>query len=105
MFSEPDASYHDLVYTDHFGDAAYIGRCRRVYQRTMGSVLSPLAILLLQGIESVAVRVDRHVENARRVAEFLRVDPRVDWVNFAGFPDSPGSLRAGGSTSTAAPVR
>ena len=90
MFTEPDASYHNLVYTEHFGDAAYIGRCRSVYQRTLGSVLSPLnAFLLLQGIESVAVRMDRHVENARRVAEFLRDDPRVEWVNYAGFPESP----------------
>ncbi|HXQ78464.1 MAG TPA: aminotransferase class V-fold PLP-dependent enzyme, partial [Gemmatimonadaceae bacterium] len=90
MFTEPDASYHDLVYTDHFGDAAYIGRCRSVYQRTLGSVLSPLnAFLLLQGIESVAVRMDRHVENARKVAEFLRDDSRVEWINYTGFPDSP----------------
>src|SRR5215467_12443480 len=90
MFSEPDASYHDLVYTDHFGDVAYIGRCRSVYQRTLGSVLSPMnAFLLLQGIESVALRMERHVANARRVAEFLRADPRVEWVNYAGFPDSP----------------
>ena len=90
MFSEPDASYHDLVYTEHFGDAAYIGRCRSVYQRTLGSVLSPLnAFLLLQGIESVALRIERHVENARRVAEFLRDDARVEWVQYAGFPESP----------------
>lgn len=90
MFSDPDPSYHDLVYTEHFGDAAYIGRCRSVYQRTLGSVLSPLnAFLLLQGIESVAVRMDRHVDNARRVAEFLRDDPRVEWVNYSGFPESP----------------
>jgi O-acetylhomoserine (thiol)-lyase len=90
MFTEPDASYHDLVYTDHFGAAAYIGRCRSVYQRALGSVLSPLnAFLLLQGIESVAVRMDRHVENARKVAEFLRDDGRVEWVNYAGFPESP----------------
>jgi O-acetylhomoserine (thiol)-lyase len=90
MFSEPDASYHDLVYTDHFGAAAYIGRCRSVYQRTLGSVLSPLnAFLLLQGIESVALRMERHVENARRVAEFLRADARVEWVNYAGFAESP----------------
>jgi len=52
--------------------------------------LSPLcAFLLLQGIETVALRVERHVENARRVAEFLRNDPRVDWVNYVGFPDNP----------------
>jgi O-acetylhomoserine (thiol)-lyase len=90
MFTEPDASYHNLVYTEHFGDAAYIGRCRSVYQRTLGSVLSPLnAFLLLQGIESVALRMERHVENARKVAEFLRQDTRVDWVNYAGLPDSP----------------
>lgn len=90
MFSEPDPSYHGLVYTEHFGRAAYIARCRSVLQRTMGSVLSPLsAFLLLQGIETVALRVDRHVENARRVAEFLRNDSRVEWVNYAGFPDNP----------------
>jgi O-acetylhomoserine (thiol)-lyase len=90
IFTEPDSSYHDLVYTEHFGDAAYIGRCRSVYQRTLGSVLSPLnAFLLLQGIESVAVRMDRHVENARKVAEYLREDARVEWVNYAGFADSP----------------
>jgi O-acetylhomoserine (thiol)-lyase len=90
MFTEPDPSYHDLVYTEHFGDAAYIGRCRSVYQRTLGSVLSPFnAFLLLQGIESVALRMERHVDNARRVAEFLRDDHRVEWVNYAGFPESP----------------
>ena len=90
MFNEPDASYHGLVYTEHFGAAAYIARCRSVYQRTTGAVLAPLsAFLLLQGIETVALRVERHVENARRVAEFLRNDPRVAWVNYAGFADSP----------------
>jgi O-acetylhomoserine (thiol)-lyase len=90
MFNEPDASYHGLVYTEHFGRAAYIGRCRSVYQRTTGAVLSPLsAFLLLQGIETVAVRIDRHVENARRVAAFLRDDRRVEWVNYVGFPDNP----------------
>lgn len=90
MFSEPDASYHGLVYTDHFGPAAYIARCRSVYQRVTGAVLSPLsAFLLLQGIETVAVRVDRHIENTRRVAAFLRDDSRVEWVNYVGFPDNP----------------
>src|SRR5260370_14149685 len=90
MFNPPDASYHGLVYTEHFGEAAYIARARSVYQRTMGAVVSPLnALLLLQGIETVALRVERHVENARKVADFLRKDPRVDWVNYAGFPDNP----------------
>ncbi len=86
MFSEPDASYHDLVYSDHFGAAAYIARCRSVFQRTMGAVLSPLsAFLLLQGIETVGVRIDRHVDNARRVAEYLQDHSQVAWVNYAGF--------------------
>ena len=90
MFSQPDASYHGMVYVEHFKEAAYIGRCRAVYQRNTGAVLSPLsAFLLLQGIETVALRVERHVDNGRRVAEFLRADPRVAWVNYAGFPDSP----------------
>jgi O-acetylhomoserine (thiol)-lyase len=88
MFSQPDPSYHDMVYVDHFKEAAYIGRCRSVYQRTTGAVLSPLsAFLLLQGIETVALRIDRHVENGRRVAEFLCDDPRVEWVNYTGFAD------------------
>ena len=89
MMSEPEPSYHGLVYTDRYGDAAYIARCRSVCQRTTGAILSPLnAFLLLQGIETVALRIDRHVQNAKSVAEFLRDDDRVDWVNYAGFPDS-----------------
>jgi O-acetylhomoserine (thiol)-lyase len=90
MLCEPDASYHGLVYVDHFGPSAFVARARSVYQRTTGAVLSPLsAFLLLQGVETVALRVERHIENARRVAEFLRSDPRVAWVNYAGFADSP----------------
>jgi O-acetylhomoserine (thiol)-lyase len=90
IFTEPDESYHGLVYVDHFGEAAYIARCRSFYQRTTGAVLSPFSsFLLLQGIETVALRVERHVENGRRVAEFLRDDKRVAWVNYVGFPDNP----------------
>jgi O-acetylhomoserine (thiol)-lyase len=90
MFNLPDESYHGLVYAERFGEAAYIARCRSVYQRTMGSVLPALSsFLLLQGIETVALRVERHVENARKVAEFLARDSRVAWVNFAGFETSP----------------
>jgi len=90
MFNQPDPSYHGLVYTEHYGKTAFIARCRSVYQRTTGSVLSPLsAFLLLQGIETVALRIDRHVENGRKVAEFLRDDPRTEWVNYVGFPASP----------------
>ncbi len=89
IFNQPDHSYHGLVYSDHFGKAAYMGRCRSVYQRVTGSVLSPLsAFLLLQGVETVALRIERHTENGKTVAEFLRRDPRVEWVNYAGFPDS-----------------
>ena len=90
QFNMPDPSYHGLTYAGHFGAAAYIARLRSVYMRTMGAVLSPLsAFLLLQGIETVALRVERHVANALRVAEFLRGDGRVDWLNYAGFPESP----------------
>ena len=90
MLTTPDHSYHGLVYTEHYGPTAYVGRARSVFQRTMGAVLSPLsAFLLMQGIETVAVRMDRHVENARKVAEFLRDDPRVTSVSYAGFADNP----------------
>jgi len=90
MFNQPDPSYHGLVYTEHYGKTAYMGRCRSVYQRNTGAVLAPLsAFLLLQGIETVALRIDRHVENGRKVAEFLRDDPRIEWINYAGFATSP----------------
>ena len=90
MFTQPDASYHGLIYTQHYGPKAFLGRARSVFQRTMGAVLAPFnAFLLLQGIETVALRVERHVENGRRVAEFLRADARVASVSYAGFPDNP----------------
>ncbi|HEY2808174.1 MAG TPA: aminotransferase class I/II-fold pyridoxal phosphate-dependent enzyme [Steroidobacteraceae bacterium] len=89
-FSTPDDSYHGLVYTDHYGKKAFLGRMRSVYNRTMGAVISPFnAFLLLQGIETVALRVERHVENARKVAEYLRNDPRVASISYAGFADNP----------------
>ena len=89
-FSQPDASYQNLIYTEHFGAAAFVGRCRSVYLRTTGSVLPALsAFLLLQGIETLPLRIERHVENAKIVADFLRKDRRVDWVSYAGFEDSP----------------
>jgi O-acetylhomoserine (thiol)-lyase len=85
----PDPSYHGLIYSDYFGDSAYIERCRNFSLRTTGAALSPLsAFLLLQGIETVALRVERHVSNARRIAEYLSGDTRVTWVNYAGFPKS-----------------
>jgi O-acetylhomoserine (thiol)-lyase len=90
MFNRPEIAYHGVVYVDHFGDAAYIARCRTVCQRNTGSTLSPFnGFLLLQGVETLALRVERHVENARKVAEYLRNHPAVEWVNYAGFPDNP----------------
>jgi O-acetylhomoserine (thiol)-lyase len=95
MFNTPEIAYHGVVYVDHFGDAAYVARCRTVCQRNTGATLSPFnGFLLLQGIETMALRVERHVENARKVAEFLRGHPAVAWVNYAGFPDSPLYLMA-----------
>jgi len=89
-FNEPDNSYHGMIYAQHFGASAFIERARSVYQRTMGSVLSPFnAFLLLQGIETVALRMERHVENAQKVAAFLKCDSRVAWVNYTGFTESP----------------
>jgi O-acetylhomoserine (thiol)-lyase len=90
LFNEPDPSYHGLVYAERFPDGPFVARCRSVYQRTTGAVLAPISsFLLLQGIETVALRVERHVENGRRVAEFLRDDPRVEWVSYVGFEESP----------------
>ena len=90
MFCEPDDSYHGLVYVDRFGADAFLARARAVYQRTTGAVMAPMtAFLLLQGIETIALRMERHTDNARAVAEFLRADPRIAWVDYAGFRDSP----------------
>jgi O-acetylhomoserine (thiol)-lyase len=90
MLNRPEIAYHGVVYTEHFGRAAYVARCRTVCQRNTGSTLAPLnGFLLLQGVETLALRVERHVENARKVAEYLRSHTAVDWVNYAGFPDSP----------------
>jgi O-acetylhomoserine (thiol)-lyase len=90
MFSRADPSYHGMVYSEHFGRTAYIERCRSFYQRVTGSVLSPFnSFLLLQGIETVALRIERHVANANVVARFLRNHLKVTWVNYVGFDDSP----------------
>src|SRR5579872_3269414 len=90
MLNVPEVAYHGVVYVEHYGAAAYVARCRTVCQRNTGATLSPFnGFLLLQGVETLALRVERHVENARRVAEFLRAHPLVEWVNYAGFPDSP----------------
>ena len=73
MFNRPEIAYHGVVYVDHYGDAAFVARCRTVCQRNTGATLSPFnGFLFLQGIQTLALRVERHVENARKVAEFLR---------------------------------
>jgi O-acetylhomoserine (thiol)-lyase len=88
--NEPDVSYHGVVYTEALGPAAYIGRARVVPLRNMGSALSPFnAFLILQGIETVALRMDRICENALKVAQYLSNHPKVSWVKYAGLESHP----------------
>ncbi|AZY50195.1 O-acetylhomoserine aminocarboxypropyltransferase/cysteine synthase family protein [Bordetella avium] len=88
--NQPDVSYHGVVYTEAFGAAAYIGRARVVPLRNTGAAISPFnAFQILQGIETLALRVDRIVENAVKVATFLRGHDKVEWVNYAGLADHP----------------
>ncbi|MCB1859525.1 MAG: aminotransferase class I/II-fold pyridoxal phosphate-dependent enzyme [Gammaproteobacteria bacterium] len=88
--NEPDVSYHGVVYTEALGAAAYIGRARVVPLRNMGAAISPFnSFLVLQGIETLPVRMDRHCENAMAVAEFLRGHSQVEWVRYAGLADHP----------------
>jgi len=88
--NKPDVSYHGVVYTEAFGPAAYIGRARVVPLRNMGAALSPFnAFLILQGIETLHVRMDRHCDNALTVANHLKNNPQVSWVQYAGLPDNP----------------
>ncbi|WPL18040.1 Methionine gamma-lyase [Thiorhodovibrio winogradskyi] len=90
MLNEPDVSYHGVVYTEALGAAAYITRARVVPLRNMGAAISPFnSFLILQGIETLPVRMDRHCENALAVAKYLREHPKVAWVRYAGLPDSP----------------
>jgi len=88
--SEPDVSYHGVVYTEALGAAAYIGRARVVPLRNMGAALSPFnAFLILQGIETLPLRMDRICDNALAVAKYLSEHPKVGWVNYAGLPNHP----------------
>lgn len=90
MLNEPDPSYHGVVYTEALGPAAFIGRCRVVPLRNTGSALSPhSAFLILQGLETLGLRIERHCENAEKVAAHLKAHPKVEWVNYAGLSDSP----------------
>ena len=90
MLNEPDPSYHGVIYTEALGPAAYIGRCRVVPLRNTGAAISPLsAFLVMQGLETLGLRMERHCENAQRVAEHLAAHPQVEWVSYAGLPSSP----------------
>jgi len=86
--NEPDVSYHGVVYTEALGAAAYIGRARVVPLRNTGAALAPMnAFLILQGIETLALRMERICDNAVAIAKHLKSHPKVGWVNYAGLPD------------------
>ncbi len=90
MLNTPEESYHGVVYTEALGPAAYIGRVRTVALRNTGSALSPMnAFNILQGLQTLPLRMERHCDNALAVAKYLSEHPRVAWVKFAGLPDSP----------------
>ena len=90
IMNTPDPSYHGVVYTEAMGAAAFIGRCRVVPLRNTGAALSPhSAFLIMQGLETLALRMERHCQNAEQVARHLQAHPRVNWVNYAALPDSP----------------
>jgi O-acetylhomoserine (thiol)-lyase len=90
MLNEPDPSYHGVVYTEALGEAAYIGRCRVVPLRNTGAAISPhSSFLLLQGLETLGLRMERHCENAEKLADYLNAHDKVAWVNYAALSDSP----------------
>jgi len=90
VLNTPDPSYHGVVYTEALGAAAYIGRCRVVPLRNTGAALAPhSAFLLMQGLETLALRMERHCENALALAKYLEAHEAVTWVNYAGLPTSP----------------
>ena len=91
VLNQPEPSYHGVVYTEAFGPAAYIGRARTVPLRNTGSALSPMnAFFIMQGLETLNLRMERHCENAVAVAKFLKSHDKVEWVNYAGLEDDPG---------------
>jgi O-acetylhomoserine (thiol)-lyase len=90
IMNEPDPSYHGVVYTEALGPAAYIGRCRVVPLRNTGAAISPMnSFQILQGLETLGLRMDRHCENAEKLAAYLQNHSKVKWVNYAALPDSP----------------
>lgn len=89
MLTQPDPSYHGVVYTEALGAAAFIGRARVVPLRNTGAALSPFnAFLIMQGLETLPLRMERHCQNAQQLAEFLENHPLVNWVNYAGLPSN-----------------
>ncbi|KKC38247.1 O-acetylhomoserine aminocarboxypropyltransferase [Devosia epidermidihirudinis] len=89
ILNEPDPSYHGVVYTEALGAAAFIGRARVAPLRNTGAAISPFnAFQILQGLETLGLRMERHTENALKVARHLKAHPKVEWVNYAGLPDS-----------------
>ncbi|MFM2482144.1 O-acetylhomoserine aminocarboxypropyltransferase/cysteine synthase family protein [Celerinatantimonas sp. YJH-8] len=89
QFTTPEAAYHGVVYTDAFGPAAYVARVRTVSLRNTGATLAPMnAFLLMQGLETLALRMERHTENALKVAQYLQSHPLVEWVSYAGLSDN-----------------
>jgi O-acetylhomoserine (thiol)-lyase len=90
MLTEPEESYHGVVYTEALGAAAYIGRVRTVALRNTGSALSPMnAFLILQGMQTLPLRMERHCDNALAVARYLQEHQKVEWVNYGGLENSP----------------
>jgi O-acetylhomoserine (thiol)-lyase len=87
--ADPDPAYHDLRFFETFGHYGFLMKARTVTVRDTGAALSPFnAFLLIQGLETLSVRMDRHVQNAQAVAEFLVKHPKVEWVAYAGLPDN-----------------
>ena len=90
MFNQPERAFHNVVFARDFTDRPFVVRARSIQLRNTGATLSPFnSFLLLQGLETMSVRLERHEANARAVAAYLAADPRVEWVSFAGFPDHP----------------
>ena len=90
QFNQPEPAFHDVVFARDFPERPFTVRARSVQLRNTGATLSPLAAFqLLQGLETMSVRLERHESNARAVADYLAHDPRVDWVSFVGFPGHP----------------
>ncbi|SMF17672.1 O-acetylhomoserine sulfhydrylase [Alteromonadaceae bacterium Bs31] len=90
VLNEPDPSYHGVVYTEALGEAAYIGRCRVVPLRNTGAAISPMnAFLILQGLETLSLRMERHCDNAQKLAQYLTKHEKVEWVNYAALSESP----------------